>query len=72
MAIKDTDRKARANYAKKCKQVNLVLYPTDADILAFFERTKEPVSTLIKRLIREEIARQGGEQSALPEASAED
>lgn len=72
MAIKDTDRKARANYAKKCKQINLVLYPTDADILAFFERTNEPVNTLIKRLVREEIARQGGEEAAHPEALAED
>ena len=61
MAIKDTDRKARANYAKKCKRVNLVFYPTDADILSFLESTDEPVSTLIKRLIREEIARQGAE-----------
>lgn len=69
MAIKDTDRKARANYAKKCKQINLVLYPTDADILAFFESTSEPVSTLIKRLLREEIARQGGSQAKPDEGS---
>ena len=68
MAIKDTDRKARANYAKKCKQVNLVFYPTDADILAFFERTDEPVSTLIKRLLRAEIERQGAAQTEPSEA----
>ncbi len=57
MPIKDSDRKARANYIKKCKQINVVLYPTDADIIAYLEQTDEPATTLIKRLIREEIAK---------------
>ena len=31
MPIKDCDRKARANYAKKCVQISVVIYPTKAD-----------------------------------------
>lgn len=57
MPIKDTDRKARANYIKKCKQVNLVLYPTDQDIIDYLAQSEEPTTTLIKRLIRDEILR---------------
>ena len=58
MAIKDTDRTARANYKKKIKRVFLELYGTDEDIKKQLEKVKaegEPVSTYIKRLIREDM-----------------
>ena len=57
MPIKDCDRKARANYAKKCRSIKLTLYPTDKDISDYVDSIEEPTATLIKRLIREEIAR---------------
>lgn len=62
MAIKDTDRKARANYKKKIKRVFLELYGTDEDIKGQLDKVKaegEPVSTYIKRLIREDIKKRG-------------
>lgn len=62
MAIKDHDRTARANYKKKIKRVFLELYGTDEDIKAQLDTVKaagEPVSTYIKRLIREDIKRRG-------------
>jgi len=62
MAIKDTDRTARANYKKKIKRVFLELYGTDKDIKEHLEKVKaegEPVSTYIKRLIREDINKRG-------------
>lgn len=63
MAIKDKDRKARANYAKKCRQVLIVLYPTDQDIADYIDSTDEPTATLIKRLIREEIVKRKTEDN---------
>ena len=62
MAIKDTDRTARANYKKKIKRVFLELYGTDEDIKAQLDNVKaegEPVSTYIKRLIRQDIKKRG-------------
>ncbi len=62
MAIKDTDRKARANYKKKIKRVFLELYGTDEDIKEHLDKVKdagEPVTTYIKRLIREDIEKRG-------------
>ena len=61
MAIKDTDRKARANYKKKVETLRVELYPTDQDIKEKLnERTEagEPKSTYIKRLIREDLQKQ--------------
>ena len=58
MAIKDTDRKARANYKKKVEKLQVELYPTDEDIKnRITERIKagEPKATYIKRLIRADI-----------------
>ena len=58
MAIKGTDRKARANYKKKVETLRVELYPTDQDIKEKLnERTEagEPKATYIKRLIREDI-----------------
>lgn len=62
MAIKDTDRKARANYKKKIKRVFLELYGTDEDIKERLDKVKtdgEPVNAYIKRLIREDIEKRG-------------
>ena len=63
MSIKQTDKKARANYRKKIEELRIELYPTDEDIknrLAELKEAGEPKSTYIKRLIREDIKR-GGE-----------
>lgn len=55
MSIKDTNRKARANYRKKVTEVRIELYPTDEDIKEHLKNLKEPKATYIKRLIREDI-----------------
>lgn len=62
MAINDSGRKVRANYKKKIQRVFLELYGTDADIKARLEERKEagePMTTYIKRLIREDIENGG-------------
>ena len=59
MAIKDTDRKARANYKKKITTVRVELYGTDDDIREHLETIKEAggsVQGYIKDLIREDMA----------------
>lgn len=60
MAIKDTDRKARANYKKKVEVLRVELYPTDEDIKNRIDEvvaSGEAKAAYIKRLIREDIAR---------------
>lgn len=60
MAIKNTDRVARANYRKKVEELRIELYPTDDDIKKrISERVAsgEAKATYIKRLIREDIER---------------
>ncbi len=60
MPIKDTDRVARANYKKKVENLRVELYGTDEDIkrrLAERVEAGEGKSTYVKRLIREDIAR---------------
>ncbi len=60
MAIKKTDRKARANYKKKVEVVRFELYPTEADIkehLAAIVAAGGTKAGYIKRLIREDIKR---------------
>ena len=57
MSIKPTDRKARANYRKKVEKLQIELYPTDKDIKKRLEEIEEPKATYIKRLIREDIAK---------------
>lgn len=62
MAIKDTDRKARANYREKVERKYIELYPTDEDIkkrLADRVEAGEPMTTYIKRLIREDMKNGG-------------
>lgn len=58
MAIKDTDRKARANYKKKVVTVRVELYGTDEDIREHVEKLKEAgesVQGYIKDLIRADM-----------------
>lgn len=60
MAIKDTNRKARANYKKKIEELRVELYGSDEDIKAqIAERLAagEKKAAYIKRLIREDIAK---------------
>ena len=62
MAIPEKDRKARANYKKNIKRVFLELYGTDDDIKEQLEKRKaagEPMTTYIKRLIREDMKNGG-------------
>lgn len=54
MAIKDTDRKARANYKKKVKRIAIDLYPTEADLIAHIEKQPQK-QTYIKALIRDDM-----------------
>lgn len=61
MSIKDTDRKARANYRKKVTRFYLELYPTEEDIktrLSEIAERGEAKAAYIKRLIREDIERE--------------
>lgn len=54
MSIKDTDRKARANYRKKVKRFTIEFYPTEADL--FEHINKQPKKqTYIKNLIRKDM-----------------
>ena len=58
MAIKDTDRKARANYKKKITTIRMELYGTDEDIREHIEKLKEEgvsVQGYIKELIRADM-----------------
>jgi len=60
MPIKDKDRKARAKYKKKVEALRVELYPTDEDIkkrLAERAEAGEAKTTYIKRLVREDIAK---------------
>lgn len=62
MAIPEKDKKARANYKKNIKRVFLELYGTDEDIKTQLEARKaagEPMTTYIKRLIREDMQNGG-------------
>lgn len=52
------NKTAQANYDRKCTYIRAKLFPgTDQDIIEFVKTNDEPTGTLIKRLIREEIAR---------------
>lgn len=56
MPIPDKDRKARANYRKKVRRINLEFYPTEKALIAHLEK-QDKVATYIKNLIREDIER---------------
>lgn len=56
--INPKDRTARANYKKKVRRIFLELYPTDEDIKQHLDNRAaagEPITTYIKRLIREDM-----------------
>ena len=57
MSIKQTDRKARANYRKKVEKVQFELFPGDEDIKQRLAEVKETEgkAAYIRRLIREDI-----------------
>lgn len=59
MSIKDTDRKARANYRRKVTRVQFDIYPgTESDIKERLDKVKESgeaTAAYLKRLIREDI-----------------
>lgn len=60
MATNDAERKAKAKYRKKVENIQLALYPTDEDIknrIAERVEAGEGKATYIKRLIREDIAK---------------
>ena len=63
MAIRESDKASRARYrSAKTEQINLVLYPTEGDIKSRLDErlsAGEPKSTYIKRLIREDIKKEG-------------
>lgn len=51
------NKEAQAKYQKKCKMITFKFFPnSDKDIIDFLESCEEPKATLIKRLIRAEIA----------------
>lgn len=56
MAIKETDRKARANYRKKVKRIYIELYPSEANLIEHLEQ-QDKVTTYIKDLIRKDMER---------------
>lgn len=60
--MNENERKAKNNYKKKIEELRVELYPTDADIkerIAGRVADGEPKASYIKRLIREDIKRDG-------------
>lgn len=60
MALKDCQRKARAKYREKVEKLQFELYPSEEDIknrIAERVEAGEGKATYIKRLIREDIAK---------------
>lgn len=59
--MRDNKSNAKQRYKQKIQELRVELYPTDDDIkerLADRVAAGEPKATYIKRLIREDIARQ--------------
>ena len=50
----EAQKKAQAKYNKKCKQLNLVFYPTDADIVKHLDGMPSKTA-YIKELIRKDM-----------------
>lgn len=53
------NKAAQKKYAQKCKTVTFRIFPGDSDILDYLESAEEPMSTMIKRLIRAEMRAKG-------------
>lgn len=59
--MNESKRKAKNKYRAKVEELRVELYPTDADIKEQINKriaAREPKATYIKRLIREDIAKQ--------------
>lgn len=52
--ISEAQKKAKAAYRKKLRQVNIEFYPSDADILVHLDK-QDSKATYIKNLIRKDI-----------------
>ena len=50
----EAQKRAKANYKKKCREIRLTLYPTDGDIYEKISSVPQ-YSTYIKALIRKDI-----------------
>jgi predicted transcriptional regulator len=60
MAIKEKDKKARANYKKKITEIRVELYGTDEDIKSHLQKivdSGETKAAYVKRLIREDMSK---------------
>lgn len=60
--MKDWQRKAKAKYREKIEEIRVELYPTDGDIkerIAERVNAGEKKATYIKRLIRQDISKDG-------------
>lgn len=60
--MKDWQRKAKNKYREKITTIRFELYPTDEDIKERLDErlsSGEPKATYLKRLIREDIKRNG-------------
>lgn len=52
----EAQKRAKNNYRKKCRKLQVTLYPTDADIIAKVDSVPS-YSGYIKQLIRQDIER---------------
>lgn len=52
----EAQKRAKRRYLEKCKQINIVIYPTESDIMALMDDLPDKTG-YIKRLIRDDIAR---------------
>lgn len=62
--MREAQKKAQKKYKSKVEVMRVELYPTDEDIKEQLRErldAGEPKATYVKRLIREDIARQDGE-----------
>lgn len=55
----DAQKRAKQKYREKCKHLQIVVYPTEQDIIDHLA-TKESYSPYIKRLIRQDIQKSNG------------
>lgn len=54
----ESQKRAKAKYKQKVKEIRFDCFPTDQDIINHIEAKKaagEPVATYLKRLIREDM-----------------
>lgn len=51
----EAQKRAKRRYLEKCKQINIVIYPTESDIMALMDDLPDKTG-YIKRLIRDDIA----------------